>query len=255
MKASKSLEVLQERHWAHTLTVPSALFWQPALKSFPWLYGQDPDARPWPPHHIHPTRNLNLETGFNLYQQCLLLPSAKKTFVFSSMSFWQSYYTLTPALKGYGGGLRAAANFTWCGCKGRRSTTPLQPSELLWAKLSGTSWECACQCGRPCGCTGLSHQVHLCRACFPRSPRRYLHRSSLLGSFSARGVEKCKRSADTVVWWRRPDENRLGGVLLKWLTPTNSSNTFQNQQKENLSQQIRVQVLIIQISESNQCKC
>lgn len=91
----------------------------------------------------------------------------------------------TPALNGCGGGPLAVASLTWCGCRGRRSTTLLQPSVLLWAKWSGTSWECACQCGTPCGCTGPSRPGHLCRAYSLRSPPRYLHHSSLLCSFSA----------------------------------------------------------------------
>lgn len=80
------------------------------------------------------------------------------------------------------------ADLTWCGCKGRRSRTPLPPSVLLWARWSGTSWECACQYGRPCGCTGPTHRVHLCRAYSLESPPRFLHHSSLLCSFSVRRI-------------------------------------------------------------------
>lgn len=112
------------------------------------------------------------------------------SFFVALCSFGRVKWTLTPALKRCGGGLLVVANLTWCGCKGRRSRTLLQPSVLLWAKWSGTSWECACQCGRPCGCTGPSHLVHLCRACSLGSPLRYLHHSSLLCSFSAKTKKK-----------------------------------------------------------------
>lgn len=87
---------------------------------------------------------------------------------------------------------------TWCGCKGRRSRTPLPPSVLLWAIWSGTSWECACQCGKLCGCTGPSHPAHLCRVYSPGSPPRCPHHSSLLGSFSVTSIMTSSKTSD--VW-------------------------------------------------------
>lgn len=75
---------------------------------------------------------------------------------------------------------------TWFGYKGRHSRTPLRPSVLLWAGWSGTSWECAYQCGRPYECTDPFHLVHLCKAYSQGSPHRYLPRNSLLCSFSVK---------------------------------------------------------------------
>lgn len=88
--------------------------------------------------------------------------------------FWSSFH--------------AGAN-TWFGYKGRHSRTPLQPSVLLWAGWSGTSWECAYQCGRPYECTDPFHLVHLCKAYSQGSPHRYLPRNSLLCSFSVKIIQ------------------------------------------------------------------